>query len=154
MRQVPLALFFAQALWLWVGVSAPAQTVYRCGNTYSSTPCEGGRAVEATDPRSGEQVKAAREQARRDQKAGQAMQREREQSEAAHARAEAAAQKAEASRAREAQRQHASQQKRAAQTGQPAQGSSGTRQARKGCVPSPTVRCPEFVAVDPAPAKK
>jgi hypothetical protein len=137
-----------------VGASALAQPVYRCGNTYSSTPCEGGRAVEATDPRSGEQVKAAREQARREQAAGKALQREREQAEAAQAKAEAAARKAEATQAREAKRQTATQPRQAAAPAQQTQGGGSASTPRKGCVPSATVRCPEFVAVDPAPAKK
>ena len=33
-KRVPLALLFAA----WA-VAAPAQTLYRCGNTYSQTPC-------------------------------------------------------------------------------------------------------------------
>ena len=30
---------------------AQAQTVYRCGNTYSENPCAGGKAVKVDDPR-------------------------------------------------------------------------------------------------------
>jgi len=32
--------------------TAQAQTVYRCGNAYSQSPCPGAQTVEASDPRS------------------------------------------------------------------------------------------------------
>lgn len=44
-------------------------TVYRCGNTYSQTPCADtatpGSQVDVADPRSPEQVRAARDAAER-----------------------------------------------------------------------------------------
>ena len=43
------------------------RAVYRCGNgSYSSTPCPGGRMLDASDPRSAEQQRQAREAAARD----------------------------------------------------------------------------------------
>ncbi|MEO7940584.1 MAG: hypothetical protein ABIR55_18315, partial [Burkholderiaceae bacterium] len=36
-----------------IGVSA--QAIYRCGNTYSQTPCAGGSVVAADDSRSAQQ---------------------------------------------------------------------------------------------------
>ena len=33
------------------GLSAGAQTVYRCGNLYSDAPCPGATAIDASDPR-------------------------------------------------------------------------------------------------------
>lgn len=57
--------------------SAAAAPIYRCGNTYSQTPCpEGGKVVEATDPRSAAQRAEARRVAAAERKA--AAERERE----------------------------------------------------------------------------
>lgn len=65
MRSLPaatLALIFAAA---WPAVAADA--VYRCGDgRYSSSPCPGGVAIDAADPRSAEQRRQAQEAARRD----------------------------------------------------------------------------------------
>lgn len=50
--------------------AATAAPIYRCGNTYSQTPCpEGGKVVEATDPRSAAQRAEARRQAAAERKA-------------------------------------------------------------------------------------
>ncbi|MEN9778887.1 MAG: hypothetical protein RL014_35 [Pseudomonadota bacterium] len=97
-------------------------TVYRCGSTYSQVPCADAatpaRAVDVDDPRSPEQVQAAREAARRDAEAARGLQterekREREEREArekrdranAKAQAEAAAQARAAERAAIAEQQ-------------------------------------------------
>lgn len=40
-----LALSMAAAAWLCGPPTSHAQEVYRCGDSYSSTPCHGGRAV-------------------------------------------------------------------------------------------------------------
>lgn len=97
-------------------------TVYRCGNSYSQVPCADAaipaRAVDVDDPRSPEQVQAAREAARRDAEAARGLQterekREREEREArekrdranAKAQAEAAAQARAAERAAIAEQQ-------------------------------------------------
>jgi hypothetical protein len=44
---------------LFCGHVAMAQTVYRCGDSYSETPCIGGRAIDASDPRSAEDKRRA-----------------------------------------------------------------------------------------------
>jgi hypothetical protein len=41
-------------------------TAYRCGNSYSSTPCPGGKAVDTEDARSAAQQREAQEVKRRD----------------------------------------------------------------------------------------
>jgi hypothetical protein len=41
--------------------SASAQQVYRCGNSYSQTPCAGAVAVQTDDPRTDEQRAQARQ---------------------------------------------------------------------------------------------
>jgi len=48
-----------------VAQSAP---VYRCGQTYSQTPCPGGHVVEATDPRTAAQRAEAKRVAEREKK--------------------------------------------------------------------------------------
>ena len=50
------------------GVQAQASEapVYRCGNTYASTPCPGGKPVDAADPRSAAQLKQAQVAQQRD----------------------------------------------------------------------------------------
>ena len=72
---------------LMTGPLASAQTlgpgVYRCGSTYSSTPCPGGNAVDTDDARSAAQQREAQEVKRRDaalaeQLAGERRARERE----------------------------------------------------------------------------
>lgn len=60
-----------------LGGSAAAAAIYRCGNTYSQTPCpEGGKVVEATDPRSAAQRAEARRIAAAERKAAAERQRE------------------------------------------------------------------------------
>ena len=60
MRIHPLiATFFIAACAISTGASA--QKVYRCGNTYSQTPCGGGKTLETASP--GAQSMAARKQA-------------------------------------------------------------------------------------------
>lgn len=44
-----------------------AQTVYRCGNSYSQTPCEGATTLRAEDPRSDAQRAQAKQALARDQ---------------------------------------------------------------------------------------
>ena len=38
---------------------ANAQTLYRCGNTYSQTPCDNGKTIDVTDSRTAAQQKQA-----------------------------------------------------------------------------------------------
>lgn len=71
---------------------APAQTVYRCGNSYSQTPCPGAVTIQADDPRSEAQRSAAREGVERDMALGRALETTRRKEEAqAEARYQAAA---------------------------------------------------------------
>ncbi len=66
--------------------SVSAQSVYRCGpdgRSYSQTPCDGGRAVKAADPRSQEQQDAAHDRMRQTQAVGDQMAQERRANEGA-----------------------------------------------------------------------
>jgi hypothetical protein len=88
-----LAALVAAALALSTVLAAPPQTVYRCGpdgRSYSQTPCADGRPVNAEDPRSASQQKAARGVADHESQQAQKMAEERRQREAA-AKGQAAA---------------------------------------------------------------
>lgn len=66
-----------------------AQKIFRCGpegKTYSQTPCKDGYEVNANDPRSPEQRKAAEDVVKREAKLTEKMVREREAKEAAAAK--------------------------------------------------------------------
>jgi hypothetical protein len=71
----------AAATILLVGLlsaSVHAQPVYRCGNAYSQSPCpEGGRLVDATDPRTAAQRAEARGVAADDRRLAADMRRDR-----------------------------------------------------------------------------
>ncbi len=56
---------------------AAAQTIWRCGDSYSQTPCPGGVAVPAADARSAGQRAQTMEAAQRDAKTGDAMEKDR-----------------------------------------------------------------------------
>ena len=56
---------------------AGAQETYKCGNSYSQTPCPGGQKVETDDARSAEQKAQTRAAADRDAKAATAMEKDR-----------------------------------------------------------------------------
>ena len=56
---------------------AQAQQVYRCGNSYAQAPCPGATPVEAADPRSPEQARAAIDKTRRDAQLAREMERDR-----------------------------------------------------------------------------
>lgn len=66
---------------LCTGLSA--QTVYRCGSSYSQTPCPGGNAVDATDSRSPEQRKAHDVSVQHEKRAGNTLEKTRQKEEAA-----------------------------------------------------------------------
>ena len=74
------------ALWpllLTLGIgSAGAAPIYRCGNTYSQTPCPQGKIVEATDTRTAAQRAEADRIAEADRKAAADLERARKQREA------------------------------------------------------------------------
>ncbi len=62
---------------------AQAPSVWRCGNAYSSAPCEGGRAVALVDDQvSAADLARARQTARDERRTADALQRERLQREA------------------------------------------------------------------------
>ena len=58
-------------------LSAHAQTVYRCANSYSDSPCPQSRIVDAADPRSDAQRDDARRVAADEKRLGAEMQRDR-----------------------------------------------------------------------------
>ena len=94
------------ALWAWcpfttvaglmllacAGVQAQSSEapVYRCGNTYSSTPCPGGKPVDAADPRSAAQQKEALAAQQRDARMANQLAAERRAREKAAAGQQAA----------------------------------------------------------------
>jgi hypothetical protein len=92
---------------------ASAQTIYRCGNSYSQTPCANGLVVQAEDPRSEAQRTAAKEALAQDKQLAQELEASRQKEEArafareqaqqaAQARLLAAQAKAEGTKTREA----------------------------------------------------
>ncbi len=69
----PIALLLAVA-----GATAQAEgPVYRCGSSYSQTPCPGGRQVEAGDPRTAAQRAEARRIAAAERTAARKAEQER-----------------------------------------------------------------------------
>lgn len=54
-----------------------AQTVFRCGNSYSQTPCPAGATVDTADPRSAAQKSQTDAATRRDSRAADAMEKAR-----------------------------------------------------------------------------
>jgi hypothetical protein len=68
--------------YLAIGQAALAQPVYRCGNSYSQTPCAGAVTVQADDTRTDAQRAAAREGLARDKALGNAMEATRRKDEA------------------------------------------------------------------------
>lgn len=62
---------------------AEAQTVYRCGNAYSSVPCADGKAVDTDDARSARQRAEAARVARDERRLGNDMARDRRAAESA-----------------------------------------------------------------------
>ena len=92
MKTLPMLL--AVMLPLLTHVPAQAQQVYRCGpdgREYSQAPCKDGRTVDAADPRSAADQKAARDVAAREAKLADEMTRERHAREAAAAKEQNAA---------------------------------------------------------------
>lgn len=63
--------------------TALAQSVYRCGSTYSHAPCPQGKPVDVADPRNPAQVQQARAQTARDQDLADQLHRENAEREAA-----------------------------------------------------------------------
>jgi len=67
---------------LSMSLAATAQTVYRCGNSYSQTPCAGGTAVSTDDSRTDAQRAAAREGLSRDKALAKELETDRRKDEA------------------------------------------------------------------------
>jgi hypothetical protein len=68
----------ALLLCLMMSTLAGAQPVYRCGSTYSQSPCPaGGRIVDATDPRSAAQRAEAQRVAANERRLAADLQRDR-----------------------------------------------------------------------------
>ena len=64
--------------------SASAQTVWRCGadgNIYSSVPCAGGRILDVGDPRTTDDVRAAKDVVQRERQLAADMARQRQERE-------------------------------------------------------------------------
>ena len=62
--------------------AGPNERAYRCGNTYSQTPCPGGKAVETSDARSKDQKAQADAANKRTQRMADSMEKSREKREA------------------------------------------------------------------------
>ena len=91
MKTMSLIFAFA-AMSLCTGLSA--QTVYRCGSSYSQTPCPGGGTVDTTDSRTPEQRKAHEASVKHEKRAGDTLEKTRLKEEAAAQRAAEKADKA------------------------------------------------------------
>ena len=91
MKTVSLILAIA-AMPLCTGLSA--QTVYRCGSSYSQTPCPGGGTVDTSDSRTPEQRKAHEASVKHEKRAGDTLEKTRLKEEAAAQRAAEKADKA------------------------------------------------------------
>ncbi len=62
---------------LATALPAAAQTIWRCGNSYSQTPCESGAMVAAADPRTAAEARQAEAGARADLRRAQALEKAR-----------------------------------------------------------------------------
>jgi hypothetical protein len=71
----------AAAGFSWVA-PAQAESVYRCGDSYSQKPCPGGKLVEVEDARSASQRSEAAQASQRDARTGEAMEKARLKEEA------------------------------------------------------------------------
>lgn len=83
-----------------------AQTVYRCGNSYSQQPCPGASAIDTSDSRTPEQRAAHAANVKQEKRAADALEKSRLQEEAAARRAAAAEEQARRAEARSAQPQN------------------------------------------------
>ena len=73
---------FAASLFLITAGLCQAQT-YRCGNSYSFTPCADGTSIDSSDPRTPAQQKAALASTQRQQAQASALEKDRLKKEAA-----------------------------------------------------------------------
>lgn len=95
-RLAPICLSLALAC-----ASATAQQIYRCGNNYSQSPCAGGHAIAADDPRTDEQRAAARQALAQDKELAKDMETSRRKDEALQLTLVKAAQAAQAHKAKD-----------------------------------------------------
>ena len=89
-----LSLLLASSSALSLCTGLQAQTVYRCGSSYSQTPCPGGGTVDATDSRTPEQRKAHEASVKHEKRTGDTMEKARLKEEAAARKATEQADKA------------------------------------------------------------
>ena len=73
----PRTLLLLFAALAFAGTCACAQTVYRCGNSYSSQPCAGATALDVTDTRTPADAGRASKVAAEDMKRAEAMEKAR-----------------------------------------------------------------------------
>ncbi len=66
-----------------IQIKAHAQNAYRCGNSYSQTPCPGGVTIDAADNRSGAQKAQSDAVIQRDKATADSMEKSRRQEEEA-----------------------------------------------------------------------
>ena len=81
MRKISTAALLCIAAAGW-SASAAAQSIYRCGDSYSQQPCAGGKLVAASDSRSAAQKAQTDEAAKRDAKSAETMEKARLKEEA------------------------------------------------------------------------
>lgn len=99
-----LSLLLASSSALSLCPSLQAQTVYRCGNSYSQTPCPGGDAIDATDSRTPEQRKAHEASVKHEKRTGDTLEKTRLKEEAATRKATEQANKAQSDADKAAQK--------------------------------------------------
>jgi phage repressor protein C with HTH and peptisase S24 domain len=73
-------------------LGAAAQTIYRCGDSYSQKPCPGGQTIQAADERTQAQKAQTDAAIQRDSRTAATLEKNRLQQEATQARATTAAQ--------------------------------------------------------------
>lgn len=80
MKQTPSILYFtAIVACVWLSAaSAQAQQVYRCGNSYSQTPCANAETLEVQDARSAQEKRQMDKQTAQASQLAEQMQRERQ----------------------------------------------------------------------------
>ena len=74
MTRLVLLLFLLLPM---AAVTATATPIYRCGQTYSQTPCAGGKLIDSADPRTAAQRAEARRASEREKKLATQMERDR-----------------------------------------------------------------------------
>ncbi|HJV63013.1 MAG TPA: hypothetical protein VJ743_18845 [Albitalea sp.] len=80
---------FAAVVLAGASVAAAAGPIYRCGKTYSQTPCPNGTLVDAADPRTAAQRAQAKREVAREKRLAAQMESDRRAREAASAASQA-----------------------------------------------------------------